>query len=95
MTALSMLERLLKFSLPAYLLAYFLAAFFWRSFVVWKRIGVNPLVFKGSDNAHDYIGRVFKLPRVSGRLHTRLSPRGRRAPARRAESRAGTSPPKS
>ena len=55
------MERLLKFFLPAYLVAYFFAAFFWRSFVVWKRTGVNPLVFKGSDNAHDYIGRVFKL----------------------------------
>jgi protein-S-isoprenylcysteine O-methyltransferase Ste14 len=54
-------ENLLKFFLPAYLAAYFFAAFFWRSFVVWKRTGVNPLVFKGSDNAHDYIGRVFKL----------------------------------
>ena len=29
--------------------------------MVWKRTGVNPLVFKGSDNAHDYIGLVFKL----------------------------------
>lgn len=56
-----MLERPLKVFLPAYLLAYFFAAFFWRSFVVWKRTGVNPLVFKGSDDAHDYIGRVFKL----------------------------------
>ena len=55
------MDRLLKFFLPAYLVAYFFAAFFWRSFVVWKRTGVNPLVFKGSDNAHDYIGRVFKL----------------------------------
>jgi protein-S-isoprenylcysteine O-methyltransferase Ste14 len=54
-------EKWLKIFLPAYLVAYFLAAFFWRSFVVWKRTGVNPLVFKGSDNAHDYIGRVFKL----------------------------------
>lgn len=52
---------MLKYFLPAYLAAYFLAAFFWRSFVVWKRTGVNPLVFKGSDSAHDYIGRVFKL----------------------------------
>ena len=51
----------LKVFLPLYLVAYFFAAFFWRSFVVWKRTGVNPLVFKGSDNAHDYIGRVFKL----------------------------------
>lgn len=55
------MDGLLKFFLPAYLVAYFFAAFFWRSFVVWKRTGVNPLVFKGTDNAHDYIGRVFKL----------------------------------
>lgn len=52
---------MLKVFLPAYLAAYFFAAFFWRSFLVWKRTGVNPLVFKGSDDAHDYIGRVFKL----------------------------------
>jgi protein-S-isoprenylcysteine O-methyltransferase Ste14 len=51
----------LRYFLPMYLAAYFFAAFFWRSFVVWKRTGVNPLVFKGSDNAHDYIGRIFKL----------------------------------
>ena len=55
------MEYPLKYFLPAYLVAYFFAAFFWRSYVVWKRTGVNPLVFKGSDNAHDYIGRVFKL----------------------------------
>jgi protein-S-isoprenylcysteine O-methyltransferase Ste14 len=55
------MERLLKYFLPAYLAAYFFAAFFWRSFLVWKRTNVNPLVFKGSDDAHDYIGRVFKL----------------------------------
>lgn len=51
----------LKYFLPIYLAAYFFAAFFWRSFVVWKRTGVNPLVFNGTDSAHDYIGRVFKL----------------------------------
>ena len=51
----------LKLFLPIYLAAYFFAAFFWRSFLVWKRTGVNPLVFKGTDSAHDYIGRVFKL----------------------------------
>jgi protein-S-isoprenylcysteine O-methyltransferase Ste14 len=55
------MESLLKYFLPAYLAAYFLAAFFWRSYTVWKRTGINPLVFKGSDSAHDYIGRVFKL----------------------------------
>jgi hypothetical protein len=53
--------NLLKIFLPAYLAAYFFAAFFWRSYVVWKRTNVNPVVFKGSDDAHDFIGRVFKL----------------------------------
>ena len=55
------MERPLRYFLPAYLAAYFFAAFFWRSYLVWKRTGVNPLVFKGSDDAHDFIGRVFKL----------------------------------
>jgi protein-S-isoprenylcysteine O-methyltransferase Ste14 len=51
----------LKYFLPLYLFAYFCAAFFWRSFMVWKKTGVNPVVFKGSDDAHDFIGRIFKL----------------------------------
>ena len=51
----------LKYFLPLYLLVYFIAAFFWRSFMVWKRTGINPVVFKGTDDAHDFIGRVFKL----------------------------------
>ncbi len=51
----------LRYFLPIYLLAYFIAAFFWRSYVVWKRTGVNPVVFKGSDSAHDFIGRIFKV----------------------------------
>src|SRR5687767_5871133 len=53
--------RLLKYFLPAYLIAYVLAAFVWRSYTVWKRTGVNPVVFKRSDDAHDFIGRVFIL----------------------------------
>lgn len=28
--------------------------------MVWKKTGVNPVVFKGSDSAHDFIGRLFK-----------------------------------
>lgn len=51
----------MKVFLATYLVAYFLAAFFWRSFLVWKRAGVNPLVLNGSDSAHDYIGRIFKF----------------------------------
>jgi protein-S-isoprenylcysteine O-methyltransferase Ste14 len=51
----------LRYFLPIYLLAYLIAAFFWRSYAVWKRTGINPVVFKGSDSAHDFIGRIFKL----------------------------------
>ncbi len=50
-----------RYFLPIYLVVYFIAAFFWRSYVVWKSTGINPVVFKGSDDAHDFIGRVFKL----------------------------------
>ena len=50
----------LRYFLPTYLLAYVIAAFFWRWYVVWKKTGVNPVVFKGSDSAHDFIGRLFK-----------------------------------
>ena len=37
-----------------------IAAFFWRSYEVWKQTGVNPVLFKGSDSAHDFVGRIFK-----------------------------------
>ncbi len=55
------IEKLLKYILPAYLLLYFLTAFFWRSYLVWKATGVNPFVLGHGDSAHDYIGKVFKV----------------------------------
>ena len=51
----------MRYFLPVYLVSYVLAAFVWRSLVVRKRTGINPVVFKGSDDAHDFIGRIFKL----------------------------------
>jgi protein-S-isoprenylcysteine O-methyltransferase Ste14 len=51
----------LRYFLPLYLFFYLGAAFFWRSFIVWKRTGINPVVFKKTDSAHDYIGRVFGI----------------------------------
>ena len=51
----------LRYLLPIYLFVYILVAFVWRSYVVWKHTGVNPVTFKGSDNAHDFVGRIFKL----------------------------------
>ena len=51
----------LRYFLPVYLAAYFGAAFVWRSYSVWRKSGINPVVFKHTDDAHDFIGRVFKL----------------------------------
>jgi len=51
----------LRYFLPIYLFLYVIAAFFWRSYVVWKKTGINPVVFKGTDSAHDFIGSISKL----------------------------------
>src|ERR1044072_7632311 len=51
----------MRFFLAIYLIVYFIAAFVWRSYAVWKRTRINPVVFKGSDDAHDFIGRVSKI----------------------------------
>lgn len=54
-------QYVFKIFLPIYLVAYVLALFVWRSYAVWKKTGINPVVFKRSDDAHDFIGRIFKL----------------------------------
>ncbi len=51
----------LRYFLPTCLLTYLFTTFVWRSYVVWKKTGVNPFTFKNSDTAHDFVGRVFKL----------------------------------
>jgi len=51
----------LRYFLPVYLFVYVLVAFVWRSYLVRRRTGINPVTFKDSDTAHDFIGRVFKL----------------------------------
>ncbi len=42
-----------------FLLAYFFIVFFLRSFLLWKKTGVNPLTFNKGDDAHGYNGKVF------------------------------------
>ncbi len=51
----------MKYFLIIYLLFYFAVAFVLPSYRVWKRTGVNPVTFRGADNAHDYIGKLFKI----------------------------------
>jgi protein-S-isoprenylcysteine O-methyltransferase Ste14 len=59
------MDSILRYFLPVYLIVYFVAAFFWRSFLVWKRTGVNPYVLGRTDNAHDFIGMLFRLTLVA------------------------------
>lgn len=51
----------MKYFLPLYFIVYVAAAFVWRSYSVRKATGINPVVFKNSDSAHDFIGRLFKF----------------------------------
>ena len=55
------MENLLRIILPLYLLAFFLLAFVWRSYLVWKRTGVNPYAVGKSDNALDFLEGVYSL----------------------------------
>jgi len=50
-----------QITLPIGTLLYFFLVFFLRSFILWKRTGINPFVFGKSEKAHDYIGRVYKV----------------------------------
>lgn len=75
----SMLESSLRFLLPVYVLVYLGVAFFGRSYLVWRRTGINPYVLGKSDNAHDFIGRMFRLTAVVSTLSVfvyALSPKG-------------------
>ena len=47
--------------LPVFTLIYILQIFVIRSWIQWKKTGVNPFVFGKSETAHDYIGRVYKV----------------------------------
>ena len=44
-----------------YLIVYFLFVFVIRSFLLWKRTGVNPLTFNKTDDAHGFNGKVFTI----------------------------------
>lgn len=42
-----------------FLLIFFFLVFFLRSFLNWKKTGINPLTFSKGDDAHGYIGKVY------------------------------------
>lgn len=55
------MTTLLKIILPIYLVLFFGLAMFWRSYLAWKRTGVNPYKLGDGDTVHGYIGKLFRL----------------------------------
>jgi len=49
----------LEIYLFVFLLVYFFLVFFLRSYLLWKKTGVNPLTFTRTDDAHGYNGKIF------------------------------------
>ena len=48
----------------AFLILYFLIVFITPSIRVKRKTGINPYVFKNTDSAHDFLGKVSaQLPR--------------------------------
>lgn len=54
----------LRIILPAYLIAFFVIAFAWRSYLVWKRTGINPYVVGKTDKPIDFIESLYPVPLV-------------------------------
>lgn len=48
-------------ALLLYVLLWLAAAFGWRSWLTWRRTGINPLVLPRGDSAEAWVGRAFKL----------------------------------
>ncbi|MEZ5344789.1 MAG: isoprenylcysteine carboxylmethyltransferase family protein [Pyrinomonadaceae bacterium] len=56
------MEELLRIVLPLYLTVFFGVAFIWRSYLVWKRTGINPYVVGKTDRAIDFVENIYKFP---------------------------------
>ena len=52
---------ILKIILPIYLALFFGLAMFWRSYVAWKRTGINPYALGNGDTEHDFVGKLFRF----------------------------------
>ncbi len=58
------MDELLRIILPLYLLVFFGVAFVWRSYLVWKRTGINPYVVGKTDKPIDFIENIYPIPVV-------------------------------
>ncbi|MGB7203145.1 MAG: isoprenylcysteine carboxylmethyltransferase family protein [Pyrinomonadaceae bacterium] len=66
------MKEALRIILPLYLLAFFVVAFLWRSYLVYKRTGVNPYVVGKSDRPIDFIENYYPIPLVVIAINTLL-----------------------
>ena len=54
------MDHFLRIFLPLYLLAVFVGVMAGRSYLVWKRTGINPYKLGSTESAHDLVGRFFR-----------------------------------
>ena len=50
-----------KLLLLIYALSYLILIFSWRIYIIWRKTGSNPVMYKFKDSAHDYVGKVLTL----------------------------------
>ena len=62
------MTTLLKIFLPIYFLLFFGLAMFWRSYIAWKRTGINPYKLGNGDTVHDFVGKLFRLTLIAAAL---------------------------
>ncbi|HNO92670.1 MAG TPA: isoprenylcysteine carboxylmethyltransferase family protein [Anaerolineales bacterium] len=62
------MTTLLKIFLPIYFLLFFGLAMFWRSYIAWKRTGINPYKLGNGDTVHDFVGKLFRLTLIVAAL---------------------------
>ena len=62
------MTAILKIFLPVYFLLFFGLAMFWRSYIAWKRTGINPYKLGNGDTVHDFVGKLFRLTLIATAL---------------------------
>lgn len=55
------METWQSYGLLGYFALYFFFGFVWRSILVFRQTGINPIVLPATDDAYGYVGRAFKL----------------------------------
>lgn len=51
----------IKYFVALFFVSYLLMAFVWPSVRTYRQTGIRPVTFGNSDNAHDFIGKWFKI----------------------------------